>query len=261
MHDVLPAELIFKVMTYLDPANIQDLHTLTACNLVSLTISAASSAVLFHTICISTELTVHGFYERSACNYAAIIDLKSILSQSPHLSELVRVIYLDDLDPDAQWWKVIPFETGNIPLLKSFCNVQSLYIFGWDGLPTYNYVSQNLECFPKLCNLAVSNARLSKFNPAPTNSRVYWQNDIIVKPDEAFKPAGMSDVPLNGTENWCLTRKLGTDGVSGKWTLSAVKVSTSGPLIGMFSTDYPKILWSIPQLTMPITFKCTSFAA
>jgi hypothetical protein len=59
-----PTELVSEIISYLDPANPQDLHTLTACNLVSLTFSAASRAVPFHTICISAELTVHGFYER-----------------------------------------------------------------------------------------------------------------------------------------------------------------------------------------------------
>ena len=76
-------------------ANIQDLHTLTACNLVSLTFSAASKPVLFHTICLSPDLTVHGFYERRTGNNAVITDLKSILSESPHLGELVRVLYVD----------------------------------------------------------------------------------------------------------------------------------------------------------------------
>ena len=145
MPDVFLPELISEVISHLDPANIQDLHTLTACNLVSLTFSTASSAVLFHTICISTELTVHGFYERSVRNDAAISDLKSILSQSPHLSELVRVIYLDNLERNA--WKMIQIETGNTPLLTSFCNVQSLYIFGWAGFPAYNMFQKISSAF------------------------------------------------------------------------------------------------------------------
>ena len=64
MPDVFLPELISEVVSYLDPANIQDLHALTACNLVSLAFSSASRPVLFRTICLSPDLTVHGFYER-----------------------------------------------------------------------------------------------------------------------------------------------------------------------------------------------------
>ena len=111
MPEVLPPELISEIVSHLDPASIQDLDTLAACNLVSLMFSAASRPVLFHTIYISAELTVHGFYERSVRNDAAIIDLKYILSKSPHLSRHVRVIYyLDAVSKET------PLETGNTTL-------------------------------------------------------------------------------------------------------------------------------------------------
>jgi hypothetical protein len=249
MPDVFPAELISEVVSYLNPANIEDLHALTACNLVSLTFSAASRAVLFHTICISPRLTVHGFYERrSAPNYDAIIDLESVLSQSSQLSKLIRVIYLDDLECEAQWGN-IQYEI-NAPLLKSFWNVQSLYIFGWASLPAYNYVSQNLGDFPSLCTLAVSRCCLDR--RSASYPQYCWQINGF---NEAHKPAGKPNIPLRGTENWCLTRNLGTDGVSGNWTLSAIKVRD------WMDQDYPKVLWSIPHLTMSMKLLCTSFAA
>jgi hypothetical protein len=253
MPDIFPAELISEVVSYLDPANIEDLHALMACNLVSLTFSAASRAVLFHTICISPHLTVHGFYERtSAPHYDAIVGLISVLSQSPHLPELVRVIYLDDLERDVRLAN-IQLETNN-PLLKSFWNVRSLYIFGRASLPAYNYLSQNLGDFPNLCTLAVSSRYLDM--RSASYPRYSWQIHV---PDEAHKSAGKPDVPLHGTENWCLTRNLGADGVPGNWTLSAVKVYRL--LVNNFSTGCPKVLWSIPHLTMPITLLCTSFTA
>jgi hypothetical protein len=255
MPDVLAPELISEIISHLDPANIQDLHALTACNLVSLTFSAASRAVLFRTICVSPDLTVHGFYERSARNDAVIVVLKSILSQSPDFSKLIRVIYLD-----SEAFRITAdLQAGNFVFLTSFGSVQSLHIFGWDYMLAYGYVLQSLQCFPELCTLAVSNACLLKFNPATTNSRVYWQNYIQLKPDEAFKPAGIPDVPLNGTENWCLTRKLGTDGVSGKWTLSAVQFCDWS--LDSFPASDPKVLWSIPHFIMSTTVGCTSLAA
>jgi hypothetical protein len=83
----------------------------------------------------------------------------------------------------------------------------------------------------------------------------YWNANS--EPKVPCKPAGMPDVPLSGTENWCLTRKLSTDayGVSGKWTLSAVEVYED-----RFVTTYPNILGSIPHFTMPISTGCVSSA-
>jgi hypothetical protein len=260
MPDVFPAELISEIVSHLDPANIQDLRTLTACNLVSLSFSAASGGVLFHTICVSPHLTVHGFYERNrtASNYAAVIKLRSILSKSPHLAELVRVIYLDDLDRDA-YSQLIQFEKGKAPpLLKMLWNVQSLYIFGWAALPAYNYVTQNLECFPKLCTLAIAYEWFSTSGVQGTyqvRRRVYDASDHCRH--WPLKPVvGRPGVPVDGTENWCLTRKLGADAISREWTLSAVSVSNSS--LNRFSASCPEALWSIPHLTIPITVEYVS---
>jgi hypothetical protein len=84
--DVLPPELITRSYPILTQPTSKDLHTLTACSVISLIFSAASRAVLFHPICISPHLTVHGFYERSARDDDTIIGLESILSISRQLS-------------------------------------------------------------------------------------------------------------------------------------------------------------------------------
>jgi hypothetical protein len=163
-----PTELVSEIISYLDPANPQDLHTLTACNLVSLTFSAASRAVLFHTICISAELTVHGFYERRDHNWDVTDALYSILSESPHLGELVRVLYVDS---DAYRLFYTHDDSGHGLWLPDarvddwayFSKVQSVYIFGGKITTVYIFLVENLQLFPELRTLAVSYQRLQEY--------------------------------------------------------------------------------------------------
>jgi hypothetical protein len=254
----VPADIIPEIISHLDPTSTQDLHTLIVCNLVSHTFLTASRAILFHTICISANLALYGFYERCSLKKDAIRTLYSVLCKSPHITRLVRVLYIDSghaytdefhYTDESRWQEEL------LHGLKYFSKVRSLCAFGVASLRVYTFLCNNLDLFPELHSLAISSQCIdecdSNGDAEHCHAKIAWNDNYIGT--EPFQ--GLPD----GIENFCLRRRLCTEadredvclGPSRDWTLSSATVHEY--LLHEFCSSSPSGLpWFIPHLTVPL---------
>ena len=115
----LALELIDQICQQLSPALENDLQTLSSCALVSHAFLWSSRRILFSEFCLSKEITLHNYVERSHTKNDILAVFFDILTRCPEYGHFVRKLYLDvDIFDDE--------DSGTIVMLKRLANLRSL---------------------------------------------------------------------------------------------------------------------------------------
>jgi hypothetical protein len=150
----LAAELTHLIITNLSAD--EDLHTLTACSLVSRACLYSSRSVLFGEICLSDELRPFCPRARSRTKDDVHEAFRSLLSTSPELALFIKKLFLD-----AHCWPISNFAPVlDLPLLECMVNLEKLYIFnGRQTVPICQAVMESPQ-FPSLRQIFISSMEL-----------------------------------------------------------------------------------------------------
>jgi hypothetical protein len=150
----LAAELTHLIITNLSAD--EDLHTLTACSLVSRACLYSSRSVLFGEICLSDELQPFCLRVRSRTKEDVYEAFRSLLSTSPELALFIKRLYFDaHYLPISNLAPVL-----DLPLLECMVNLEKLYIFNNRQTVTICQAVMESPQFPSLRQLFISSLEL-----------------------------------------------------------------------------------------------------